>query len=211
MDVKEFAENMDMLYTKIVVDPYTQGIYWEDFEELTELTKYIDYGCNFKNGACKIYYRPGYQPECCCKFCFRNVGYLRIIPNYCRLTELAPYFYKDVGFWKVGMGCQLPRKWRSSICLSHNCKSIDYSPISSIPKSKETMDALLIYLIRFGIDKQKGNLTSLFNVNHIKWECGRIVKDFIREYKLMVLEGGINATAICKPKQETSRLQKNRT
>ncbi len=95
-------------------------------QRLANLTKYINYGCNFTpEGKCKY----SGNKECCCHECYSYSGYLRLSDgigvtcekiNWPQLTYYTSRF-KKTGFWREGKGCCLPRKYRSTTCLVHNC------------------------------------------------------------------------------------------
>lgn len=140
----EFGKFMKLLTKKH--KPISYGIAdntipWEWREKLAELTRYIDYGCTFNGeGICS----KSKVPKCCCTDCFRTVGHSWLfLSNYKVLSRMAKCFTEEEknGYWRVGKGCILPRKYRSSICLEHRC-----SPI------KNPLDVLILnLLLRSGI------------------------------------------------------------
>jgi hypothetical protein len=116
---------------------YTIGDWgWYDYQKLAELTEHINYHCNFKpNGSCRGYNMIN-NGICCCYFCFSSIGHHKELPcNYNQLMAYCKLFEPEkkgkngkleaLGFWRAGKGCILPRKMRSSICLSYNCRSAE--------------------------------------------------------------------------------------
>lgn len=106
------------------------------YHMFAELTKYIDYSCNFnENGLCdnrrrQIKKKPTVkETRCCCYDCGNSMGYLRELPNdYNMLLEYARHFDRRNGFWLPSKGCILPRKLRSETCLTFACMKIEWSP-----------------------------------------------------------------------------------
>lgn len=102
----------------------------------------VDYGCGFDSaGHCarsrselaKISQLPflkrtqkfnnfGSYPRCCCVRCFDAAGYYHWNGFY--EGDLKTYhdlFKENVGFWRFGTGCSLPRELRSRTCLTYIC------------------------------------------------------------------------------------------
>lgn len=127
MDLQEFLmEHYLRNYGQIADTAY--GWQWKYYNALAELTNYVDYRCDFRDGVCAghqgRYYknRPAEKKMCCCSGCLRSVGYLRQIPNQPEsMIEIARFFNKETGFWRAEKGCILPRKWRSAVCLTFAC------------------------------------------------------------------------------------------
>ncbi len=103
---------------------------WDDWYKLANATKNIDYGCLFDaNGLCReerdnIRVFKNYTPNiaCCCSTCYSEFGYIKFIQDSERVIKLiSGKFKKDVGFWRKGKGCILPRKYRSGVCLGYRC------------------------------------------------------------------------------------------
>lgn len=91
---------------------------------LAKMTKNMDYGCNFNSkGKCAgaLRYPSRKKKMCCCEGCQSNVGYFSRIPEHW-LSFYAEHWNPGYGFWGKN-GCQLPREYRSGICLSHVCTS----------------------------------------------------------------------------------------
>jgi len=102
------------------------GWHYSDYGRLAELTKYVDFSCDFdSNGNCKRYRDvvAGSNQGCCCCGCRNCTGYLKILPaNLKLLNEYARLFDdKKYGYWREGTGCILPRSMRSGLCLTYNC------------------------------------------------------------------------------------------
>lgn len=108
------------------------GVPWDIRKLLAEATTQVDYKCDFKDdGICHrerratkgdVRYRLEANPKCCCAGCDYEMGYLKVInPN--DVEEIASYFKPNIGFWRAGKGCALPRVLRSKVCLTHHCRT----------------------------------------------------------------------------------------
>lgn len=72
--------------------------------------------------AMRIRLNEGSRVMCCCSGCYSRVGYLNVLPKNDQLrTRIAQYFNDRTGFWRPNVGCVLPRKYRSFVCLAHAC------------------------------------------------------------------------------------------
>lgn len=100
-------------------------------EQEAEKTSQIDYGCGFdEQGRCKMMrkFDPktmddrtfGLGKMACCVHCNIAGGYLDSIPADA-VTTVKKAWSDETGFWREGIGCTLPRKWRSDTCLGYNC------------------------------------------------------------------------------------------
>lgn len=111
---------------KTISNKLPNGVPYEVFSAFAEMTAYINYNCGFDDiGICKNNRNESVRPKnrCCCTACSNTTGYLRVIPNNVRqIREIAKCFNRKFGFWREGKGCILPRKYRSSVCLTHNCR-----------------------------------------------------------------------------------------
>jgi len=125
---------------------------WFEYEEYAELTSLLDFGCSFKGDACAEnglnlqrlkYYKHKrrtatsaadkeffsdtitklYMAASCCLSCRSAVGHFNNV-NGDTLTLLAEKFDAKSGFWRKGRGCLLPRKLRSTTCLTHYCRRV---------------------------------------------------------------------------------------
>ena len=100
----------------------------DTFIKLAELTSYLIFNCDFdEKGLCKAR-RPHMIADddvaqmCCCSGCKACMGFHYILPaDYGIIETYASHFDKETGFWRKGHGCILPRKYRSSTCLTYNC------------------------------------------------------------------------------------------
>jgi len=95
----------------------------QHYQEIAELTEYIDYGCKIVPGVDRCSHNEMISEGCCCRGCQNVIGY-RITMSQNEIPILAKYFNKDTGYWREGIGCILPRKHRSITCLSHKCKNL---------------------------------------------------------------------------------------
>ena len=125
-------------------------ISWSVYQRYAALTEFVDYKCDFdkSTGVCKTcknfekFGRKSNDKACCCKGCASNVGYFKYIPaNWGVLKLLAKNYSKTKGFWREGVGCILPRKYRSMLCLGHQC----YMKVFNSPV---TPDKLLIQFFK---------------------------------------------------------------
>jgi len=128
MNIKEFRERAERRpRLKFSYKSYG-GLSWEDWYKLAEMTKKINYMCNFdNNGNCvqsRRHKSKGYSTNkmCCCHGCTYSLGYLSYIQNDPQIIKkIAGHFKEKVGFWREGKGCILPRKYRSAVCLGYRC------------------------------------------------------------------------------------------
>lgn len=95
----------------------------KNISDLKNLTNDIEFGCNFKDGLCRMESRNSCKDiMCCCSGCKSSFGYLDNI-----FAEDIPYYAKKydkkTGFWRKGKGCILDRDKRSETCLSYNCSN----------------------------------------------------------------------------------------
>ena len=122
------------------------GFKWSDprLDEFIKMLEDLDYGCAFKQktvsgrgGRHQIYVCRGGDPNCgCCGGCIGSYGYhhgyitpelegLKILWN--NLKQKTPI---TNGYWQMGVGCTLPRRYRSFVCTHCVCmgdnKSIDF-------------------------------------------------------------------------------------
>ena len=105
---------------------------WDVWYKIANATRNIDYGCSFDhNGICieerdntKIFVNYIPKATCCCINCYTNLGYIKRIQDSQRVIKLiSSKFKKNVGFWRKGKGCILPRKYRSVTCLGYRCNN----------------------------------------------------------------------------------------
>jgi hypothetical protein len=126
---------------------------WDVREEYAALTQFISFECDFKGDLCAKYrhdsctvkdieyYRkalktckdPGERillesritrrQMCCCSICRTSVGHFNHI-NMSDIDMLASRFDPDIGFWRKGKGCVLPRAKRSTVCLGFMCSDV---------------------------------------------------------------------------------------
>jgi len=94
------------------------GQTWEEREAIAEKTAKIDFGCDFKGNTCRAMREN--NRGCCCQSCNSGHGYLQTIKPSA-FNEVLSLFDRVWGFWRPGVGCILPRKWQSSVCLFFAC------------------------------------------------------------------------------------------
>ena len=119
------------------------GKTWEERETIAEETARIDFGCDFKGNTCRAMREN--SRGCCCQFCNSSHEYLEAIkpPAF---NEILSLFDRVWGFWRPGVGCILPRKWQSSVCLFFAClpfmKKNDMQGLVQISKTVRNPKAL---------------------------------------------------------------------
>lgn len=131
-----------------------------DLDLYKKLTEHFNYPCAFdETGTCSVCS----DSRCCCINCAFDVGYLKKIRDSVnRIDEYAHKFDKTYGFWRVKVGCTLPRELRSTTCTTFVCNTtrnrFDYKNSNTImkfmnllyvyndlsPKDKESLDKLYI-------------------------------------------------------------------
>lgn len=144
MDVDKLLEKFYTRLGKLFMGSEYQNLgsnFWKPYQRLAELTRYINYNCNFSTtGVCNPTGRErnGSNPRNCCSSCQTAIGYMYRIPDPQDLAHIAPLFDEELGFWRIGTGCILPRRYRSPTCLCFHCGSLD------VPERK-LIDALRYY------------------------------------------------------------------
>jgi len=148
MNRTKFIEQL--LRLDISIDGRSEsGCPWFLYRQYANLTGLIDFRCDFVDGQCRRnskYGHPGdiiidsrllrasksakerrslrrkirRQQVGCCGGCYYNVGYFRCV-SHKDINMLAEYFKPEVGFWREGTGCVLPRDKRSTTCLGASC------------------------------------------------------------------------------------------
>jgi hypothetical protein len=94
------------------------GKTWEEREAIAEETAKIDFGCDFDGDTCRAMREN--RRGCCCQSCNSAHGYLETIKPSA-FDEILSRFDRVWGFWRPGVGCILPKKWQSSVCLFFAC------------------------------------------------------------------------------------------
>jgi hypothetical protein len=111
---------------------------WFEYNRYAELTSMVDFRCDFdQDGICRHYLhhkevdwegkkrtKKGIEAlsVCCCRGCRDTIGHLNCLPNSTSILEDIAYLFDEkTGFWRLGVGCILPRKYRSHTCLFHRC------------------------------------------------------------------------------------------
>lgn len=119
-------------------------------ERFKVILGHIDYGCNFVGGKC-VFRREhpkstfGRGVRCCCIGCADSCGHYS--GPYDLLSKkavafLTRRFSKTKGFWRSGVGCIVPRKWRSATCVSYNCCGNDPQKRGDLSGINSTISAL---------------------------------------------------------------------
>jgi hypothetical protein len=94
----------------------------------------LDYGCAFKQkevdtkkGTLALVCRGGKLNSGCCGGCLSSAGYhygtITNEPDGVRLLqkEFKKRTLLSWGYWRMGVGCTLPRRYRSFVCNHHIC------------------------------------------------------------------------------------------
>jgi len=108
------ATNRRFPVESVVSEDAPGGRTWGEWEEIVEFTGEVNYGCDFDDAGCKKGHKKG-----CCNSCASMYGYVEQVPVEA-VETLKREFDDDDGFWRP-WGCAIPRKWRSLICLTHEC------------------------------------------------------------------------------------------
>ena len=106
--------------------PYLEIKSWfMEIKALKSLTDLVDFGCGF-NGKdqCRLYHGSENSNRCCCNNCHGANGHLSNV-QLTDIPKIARRFKKDVGFWRQGKGCILPRELRSDTCVTYLCRVYD--------------------------------------------------------------------------------------
>jgi hypothetical protein len=130
------------------------GVPWEDRYIAASRLAAVDFGCRFEGNRCIAERnrsdeavswamglgRKNRHVSFCCASCYLTCGNLLILPDDTSvLTEIAKLFNpRAEGFWKTGIGCTLPSKYRSTDCLTYRCNYI-----KNIGTSKETLQLIV--------------------------------------------------------------------
>ncbi len=128
--------------------PY--GFEAADYRRVTELTAHFKFPCDFKSGMCHRYRKLRQEgrfdskeryDKCCCDTCGRDIGYLYYLPNYMwDIKIIAGCYNEDDGFWRLGTGCILPRRYRSLTCVSYSCILYNYKQLKRVKDSTNSRE-----------------------------------------------------------------------
>lgn len=136
MEVADFILNFMSAPGRRFNDMAENDMPWSWRLKFAQLTEHINYNCDFdpKTKICK----GSTSHMACCGSCGRCLGYIACLPSdIILMKEIAPLFIKTddalalvrndwqqlkwQGFWKEGIGCTLPRRFRSTVCLTTKC------------------------------------------------------------------------------------------
>lgn len=129
---------------------------------LAEMTSMVDYRCGFKGGTCKIHHsratrNPNRAALCCCVGCYHSMGYMMCtsLPKGSDVVLMASLFDEETGYWRKGVGCALPRRLRSPICLRHNCahgelNAFEWSVLNAIGKITKAWEKFRYWCTKSG-------------------------------------------------------------
>lgn len=98
--------------------------YWklrDSFETRAWICDCVDFGCEFDEKGCRGH-RHEEQGKCCCSGCATSGGYLRVVLAE-NIEKYQKAWDRNLGFWRKGKGCILPRNMRSSICSFFFCSA----------------------------------------------------------------------------------------
>lgn len=83
--------------------------------------------CDFKDNICVSERKwESNNKMCCCSNCYEYNGYLnkkiiKVIPASIKKEIYDNNFLPHFGYWREGVGCILPRKYRSRLCNFFIC------------------------------------------------------------------------------------------
>jgi len=134
---------------------HMKTIHWDYYQRLADLTNLLTFGCDFNELGCQSRRWPSLErlqqmekddrrrfrkaQMCCCSDCRISFGHLYVIPDSPGIIKMyARNFNEETGFWRMGKGCVLKRKYRSPVCLSARC---------GIPVKPEKSGEFLLKLI----------------------------------------------------------------
>lgn len=119
----------------LISDTYF-NIPWEIKYKYSEELIGEDFGCNFINNRCimertfplnewwKGLGKDSKHVSYCCSTCYISVGNIRRLPSDLITLKLIASLFDYVGrrgFWREDIGCILPHKFRSTLCLTDRC------------------------------------------------------------------------------------------
>lgn len=124
-----FAEKLFIL-NGASYDPECIGdVHYETVEFAKDLTRYVNYDCDFVDGVCKsnrlnskFTEEPDDIKMCCCIHCRHSIGYTRQVISPQMYDTIKTLYNEETGFWTEN-GCSLPRKYRSETCLTYSCSN----------------------------------------------------------------------------------------
>ena len=127
-------------FSRIVSSVPDFGNHWADREARAGAARLLNFGCDFQDGLCRFerYLRKlhkdqvaiiGWRTGCCCEGCaiglsiyryHQGPGWLKVLPSHA-VSEVSRLYEPRWGFWRRGIGCILPWRWRSLTCLGKWC------------------------------------------------------------------------------------------
>ena len=112
----------------------------DTYRKLAKQTENVDYDCDFHDGTCKglALGAPG-----CCMHCASAFGYWQKeggVIDEDTLRKIAAFYDERTGFLQDGVGCIIPREFRSPTCLYIFCSDAKMSGA----------DRELLYRIQYG-------------------------------------------------------------
>jgi hypothetical protein len=114
---------------------------WDTRYALAEATAFVDFDCRIlPDGTCKT---GRGRPGCCCRQCptgdlipriFESEKAIERVAALCDSNIQRGSLWGDVtgpshGFWRLDGGCALPRKYRTTVCLTYNCAEVAGAPL----------------------------------------------------------------------------------
>lgn len=112
----------------------------DTYRHLARQTESVDYDCDFRDGVCRGLTMGG---NGCCFACAGAFGYWHKEGGAVdddTLRAIAGSFDRRTGFFRKGVGCIIPREYRSPTCLYIHC--------SDAKMTGE--EKLLLYRIQYG-------------------------------------------------------------
>lgn len=89
----------------------------------------LDFGCDFNKVGCNRFKNSSLsgfaKQQGCCGGCRDYLGHFSDMkPSIEICKSMDKYWQGDTGFWQEGVGCALPRKYRSATCTTYYCSDV---------------------------------------------------------------------------------------
>jgi len=141
---KEFPTNDSEIYklNSVVLSSTYNEVPWGVREIFATEVASINFGCKFENNSCvkernepsPAFFIPAksLHVNYCCSRCFQTIGNLTTLTNnQDELQIIAGLFDSEAeGFWKQNVGCTLPIRYRSNMCLTGRCAYLQQQKLS---------------------------------------------------------------------------------
>lgn len=129
--IKRFGDSNILFIPKgidLKLDWLSIDVLLKNYKSLKLSTAHIEFSCfTSGTGKCRDRIKTG-SGMCCCSECYHNKGYFDERCDILFESDIPTYnslFDSELGFWRSGVGCMLPRELRSTTCVCYNCESDD--------------------------------------------------------------------------------------